>query len=154
MATHVRGFSGAMILSSAILAVGWNMTPRERVVVVERAAPTAVAPAPAPAPPRPSAAELRRRVAADARAALEGWRPTFLERCWAPSAARAAEPARIEVRFNFSFDGSGRMVGVGLTEQRRAYRADVAACLRGLGVRLAVPAPGVPVQVELPLTLP
>lgn len=122
-------------------------------------APAAPEPAPEPAPPRQRAArgqgaELRRAGALQAEAALAAWHGTFVERCWNPSAARVAAPERIDLRFNLAFDPSGALVGLGISDNRRAYRSDVSACLRGLSVKLKIPAPGAPLQVQVPLTLP
>lgn len=90
----------------------------------------------------------------EARTALAAWHDTFVDRCWRPSAARSAEPAQIALRFNLAFDRAGSLVGLGISESRAAFRPDVASCLRGLGIRLQISAPGAPLQVEVPYTLP
>lgn len=121
----------------------------------EISAPVAVAtpqPAPAPRPARPAAAEARRITTLHAHEALAAYRSTFLERCWTPSPESG--PDHIDLRFNLAFDPKGTLVGVGISESRKAFRADVSACLRGLSVKFTVPPPGAPVQVQVPITLP
>lgn len=119
-------------------------------------APTS-APASAPAPARPAASaagvkEARRVTALHAGEALAAYRGTFLERCWTPPPGSG--PDHIDLRFNLAFDPQGTLVGLGISESRKAFRADVSACLRGLSVKLKIPPPGAPVQVQVPLTLP
>lgn len=103
---------------------------------------------------RPAAAnsEARRLTALHAGQALAAYRSTFVERCWTPSTG--AGPDHIDLRFNLAFDPQGALVGVGISESRKAFRADVSACIRGLSVKFTVPPPGAALQVQVPLTLP
>jgi hypothetical protein len=94
------------------------------------------------------------RGAENARAALEAWRATFVDRCWTPAAARQSAPERLPLQFNLSFSPTGELVGVGIVEDRVIGRADVAACLRAIELQLKIPAPGVVLSVEVPFTLP
>lgn len=131
--------------------------PVADVAVASTPAPTiapdqarSAAPEPAPAPalaPR----ESRRLTFTHASEALAAHRSTFRERCWTPS---ASGPDHVDLRFNLAFDPEGTLVGVGISDSRKAFRADVSACLRGLSVKLKIPAPGVAVQVQVPLVLP
>lgn len=131
-------------------------TPTPAAVVVEASppppgsAPATGPSAPVQRPARSLAAEARRTTALHATEALAAYRSTFVERCWTPSAG----PDHIDLRFNLAFDPNGTLVGYGISQSRKAFRADVSACLRGLSVKLTVPPPGTPVQVQVPLTLP
>ncbi len=78
----------------------------------------------------------------------------FVERCWNPSAARQPEPRQIPLRFVLGFDAAGRLAASGIVEDRESYRSDVALCLRGIDLVFTIPAPGLPLQVEVPFTLP
>jgi len=112
----------------------------------------AAPPPPPPPPARRATADARRITALHAHEALAAYRSTFMERCWTPSPESG--PDHIDLRFNLAFAPNGTLVGVGISESRKAFRADVSACLRGLSVKFTVPPPGAPVQVQVPLTLP
>jgi hypothetical protein len=152
---RIPGWTSTLLaLGSAAFAAGTYFSRPEPAAPAPVAAPvTVAAPAPRPAPRRVTP-ELRRAGAEHARAALAAWHPRFVADCWEPSVAARPEPRQIPLRFNLSFDAGGKLIGVGISPSRSAYRPDVTACLRKLGVQLAIPAPGLPLQVEVPLVLP
>lgn len=144
--------STLLALTSAAFAAGTYFSRPEP----PAPAPVAAAPAAPVEPPAPrrTARELRQAGTEHARTALAAWHPRFVADCWEPSVALRPEPRQIPLRFNLSFDAGGQLIGVGISPSRSAYRPDVTACLRKLGVQLAIPAPGLPIQVEVPLVLP
>lgn len=156
MARHRRAIFATIVVGAAALLTGiYLRSAPEAEAPQTAAATTQMSPAPdASAPPEPTArataAEIRRRTTLHASAALHAYRSTFVERCW----TAAPGPEHIDLRFNLAFDPKGTLVGVGISDSRKAYRADVSACIRGLSVKLTVPPPGAPVQVQVPLTLP
>lgn len=102
--------------------------------------------------PAAERSDARRLTALHAGQALAAYRSTFVERCWTPPTGSG--PDHIDLRFNLAFDPQGTLVGVGISESRKAFRADVSACIRGLSVKFTVPPPGAALQVQVPLTLP
>ncbi len=111
---------------------------------------------PLPRPPGPALvdAAAQQKAAAELKAWLEAQRPTFIRTCWEPSFAKAAEPARISLSFNFTFDEKGQEIGRGMSEHREAHRADVGSCLRGLQERARISPPGATVAIEATISLP
>lgn len=114
----------------------------------EPAAAAAAAPAPA------ASAPSREAVARDVAKALEAHRAELVQRCWAPSAAKSAEPKEVRYLFNFTFDADGWQIGRGVMEDRRFARPDVTACMGPLLPRLKIPPPGAPVSLDVSFTLP
>ncbi len=162
MAIH-RGMIFATIVVGAAAFVAGTALRGEReaiaptqvaeMAVASTAAPTAApAVAPTAAPKAASTKESRRSNLLHASEALAAYRSTFVERCWTPPSASG--PDHVDLRFNLAFDPGGTLVGVGISDSRKAFRADVSACLRGLNVELKIPPPGVPTQLQVPLTLP
>jgi hypothetical protein len=154
--TRSNNISTVLVISSMAFAAGTYLarpTPAPEPLAPAVAAVVAPAPSPAPVQPRVTPA-MRKAGAEQAQIALLAWHPVFVERCWEPSAALHAEPEQIPLRFNLSFDPRGALVGLGISQNRAAYRSDVTACLRKLGVQVKIPAPGLPLQVEVPITLP
>jgi hypothetical protein len=114
-----------------------------------------------PSPPvgmglAPVPSEVQARTDRHAALALAAQKETvFLPRCWAPAVERSPVPATSRYAIHASFDAGGREVVRGVSELRDVdSRPDVAACLRDLPLDLRIPAPGLPVQVELLLDLP
>jgi hypothetical protein len=156
--------SGALVFSSMLIVGGlYLLPPRAAPVVVQAVGP----PAPAPAPPSRSAPEparpgppiavtplMQERGTENARLALEARRGEFVARCWAPAAAKQAEPGQIQLRFVLGFDPAGELIATGIVEDREHRRSDVTTCLRSIDLSFAIPAPGLVLQVEVPFTLP
>lgn len=163
---------GAILIGSGLIALGlfFGLQGREE-APPPRAAPASTAltapnaappqrgapvddrreaPPPGPAP----AAASRADVAQQAAQALEAQRKRLVERCWKPSAARSPQPPTVRYVFNFTFDAEGRQAARGLSEDRETSRPDVTSCLNGALEALVIPAPGAPVQVEVPFSLP
>ena len=168
---HPWIFASIVVASAALVTATRLLAPAHvpatgAVAVAEAEAMTGVATvAPVVAPAAPVAAaprrstrsitsESRRLGVLHAGTALAALRGTFIEKCWNPSAARSPSPEQIDLRFNLAFDPAGSLVGVGISDDRKAYRTDVSACLRGLSVKFNIPAPGAPLQVQVPFTLP
>jgi hypothetical protein len=122
--------------------------------VVTPAAPPVAVVAPVVTPEAVLTPEIQARGRENARQALERLRPEFVANCWQPSAAVNPEPRRIKVAFSLGFTPQGTAQGVGIVEDHAAYRNDMADCLRTLAVKAAIPAPGVPLSVEVPFELP
>jgi len=112
--------------------------------------PPTVGPTPAPAVAATDTAKAHRELVAW----LESQRPAFIQKCWEPSVALAAEPARASYTFNLVVDRDGKEVGRGISEFRDAFRADVGTCLRGLTERVTISPPGDSVTATLTVTLP
>lgn len=117
------------------------------------AQPALAAPGAGLAPP-PAAAEIRKKVEADAAKALEQLRPHLVKTCWEPSSRKKAEPPRAKYIFNVSFDPSGKEIARGISEVRGMERPDAAQCLRGEPLSLQIPPPGQHIGVDVELMLP
>jgi hypothetical protein len=164
MKTSTLAMPAALVLSSLILAIGWNLgpgssrTPAPIVAApIVAASPTPTIQAPAPAAPAPvpvMTTEIRERGAVNARSALESWRPRLRAECWDPAVAKVREPSSITLDYYLSFSPEGALVATGIIENRRAFRTDVSQCLRGVALDLRIPAPGLPLQVQVPFSLP
>lgn len=158
MATNNLGIPVAIVLSGALVAGALYMALRPTSAPVQptTSEPTkpVVAPTPAPAPTPVDPAAVRASGERDAKQTLEALRPRMVAECWAPAAAKQAEPTSIFLTFNFSFDAGGRCIGVGINEERERNRPDVAQCLRTLGILPTIAAPGAPLVLEIPFTLP
>lgn len=162
--TSIVAASAALIIATRLLAPA--QTPVAGAIagaVTEVTAGTSGAPVVAPGAPASAAprrltrstnSESRRLGLLHAGTALAALRGTFIEKCWNPSVARSPSPEQIDLRFNLAFDPAGSLVGVGISDNRKAFRTDVSACLRGLSVKFNIPAPGAPLQVQVPFTLP
>lgn len=112
--------------------------------------PSSAAPSSRPGPDEHTRERVRELVAAELAAREDELRRT----CWAPSAARVAEPESTTFRLRVAFDPAGRQVAFGVADPDDPARRDVAACLREAMPALSVPAPGVRVPVEVVLVLP
>ena len=110
--------------------------------------------APRPAAPVHDLAAAQRKATAEVQAWLERQRPAFVRTCWEPSVAKAAEPARVPLSFNFSFDEHGREIGRGLNKHREAFRAVAAQCVRTFTERLEISPPCTTLAVDLTISLP
>lgn len=121
---------------------------------VTPASPVVVPPSVTPAPPTAPTPEIEARGAENASQALEAYRGEFVEKCWAPAVKLRAEPRSIPLKFNLSFSPEGVLNGIGISEDRELQRPDVGICLRGIEVRLKIPAPGVPLFLVVPFVLP
>lgn len=126
-----------------------------------RPAPTPVATPTAPtAPAEPAKGYVRKpaepvpdRVFRQAQAALDAQRPGFIEKCWTPPAA--GEPASVLLTYDVTFDAAGKIIAIGLSEHREAYRRSVADCVRTLPYPvLPVDPPGENVRVIVALPMP
>lgn len=155
--------AGAIMASSALLLVGAYLLfapgpARPEVMPVTPVAapvvPVLAKVEPTPGPPQEVTPEMQQRGAESARLALEARRPEFVTRCWAPAAARDANPPRIPLQYNLGFDPTGRLAAVGIAEDRDIHRPDVAQCLRNIDLQFTIAAPGLPLQVEVPFSLP
>ncbi len=116
-----------------------------------RSSPPPAAAAPPPAIDGPA---VQQKASADVQAWLERQRPLFVRTCWEPSVAKAAEPARVPLSFNLTFDKDGKEIGRGVNEHREAYRSDVGDCVRGFTERAQISPPGTTVTVEATISLP
>ena len=115
---------------------------RERLAV----APPSAAPA--------LTASVRQRGHDNARRALARRHQHIVATCWEPLRAQPG-PASVAFLINFSFAADGSLVGWGLSDDEEINRPDVSACVRGLAMTdIRIPAPGAPLGVEIPLTLP
>jgi hypothetical protein len=88
------------------------------------------------------------------RSEIERLRPMWVERCWAPSAARDPEPKRISFIYDSTFDPRGMQVTRSFRESRDASRPDVTACLGEGPLDMRIAPPGAHVRVEIEATLP
>jgi hypothetical protein len=114
----------------------------------------APAPAGAQAPSGRPAPALVSQVTEAARLGLEAARADLVARCVPPARLAAGGPA-VPFTFNLTFDGSGREIARGISEDRRARAPEMASCLRRLPLgTLRVPAPGTRVGVRVALALP
>ncbi len=115
-------------------------------------------PASPSAPPQtsasPSPATPRDGVANEVRAALDPLRPALVKECWAPSAAKDAEPASLGFDYRIAIGPQGNVVAHSVNDVAAASRADVARCLRDRKLDLKVPPPGSSVVVTGTLKLP
>ena len=135
-----------LLIAGAVLVAGGAISA---VILTAGDAP----PAPGPIDVIDTAA-AQARAQSDAAAALEERRAEWIERCWRPSVNKQAEPRRITLTFDLSFDAAGTLVATGVSEDRTAARPDVAQCLRSRPLALQIRPPGVPVRVEVPFELP
>lgn len=112
-------------------------------------------PSPPPAPPASVAASVHQRGHDNAARALARLHPHYLATCWQPAAALQPDPPSIALRFNLGFTPDGDLAAWGITEDRAINRPDVARCVREVPLSdLRIPAPGVPLAVEVTVTLP
>jgi hypothetical protein len=154
-ATYV--IAAAILAGSGLIALGLYLGLRARAPAAPRPTPPAVPSVPVKVPvkpPPPSPAEMTARVQRDAVAALDAQRATLIDACWTPIVAKAPDPPSASFVLVVSFDPQGHENGRGVTEPRGTSRHDVAVCLGEQPFSLAVPAPGMQVTVELPITLP
>lgn len=164
MTTNAHTVPAAILAAGAFVGLGLYLG-LTRAPVASPGEPAASPPA-APAPPElpPATAPVRpapqltpavqERAQENAARALAAWRDEFRRRCWDPAAAAQPEPRQVPLTFNLSFAPDGNLVVAGIAEDRAANRSDVANCLRQLELGLKIPAPGVPVYLEVPFTLP
>lgn len=146
MTANPATLARAIVLGSTLLAAAIVFAAVYR---PPPAAPVAPIEAPVAAPPFD-----RDHARAEAARALERLRPHMIATCWTPTSAEPGPPA-VRVQFNLGFTADGNLGGWGINEDRASSRPAVAACLRTLpldGVR--IPAPGAPLTLEVPLTLP
>ena len=162
---------GAVLVGSAVIATGLYLGLRSNAAPAP-AAPTMAAPqskvAPPAADPEPGAgapapmgmalpgvpAEQQARVQKDTARAIEAAKPGIVRECWGPSAARAAEPSKIKLKWNGTIGSDGRPAASGLSEDREASRPDLTDCVLAKLSSLHVPPPPTPTFVSIELTLP
>ena len=113
--------------------------------------PAAVSP---PSPPPAVVSLDRAAVTAAAMKDLERYRADIVKKCVEPALAKKPAPPRIKLTFNVAFDPEGKQVARGVAEDRETMREGVSTCAMDAIPGLSVPAPGAPVSVELPWTLP
>jgi hypothetical protein len=111
----------------------------------------------------PSAAESTSASARDERArgareeALKALTPqmaAFRRKCWEPSLKKAAEPPRVTLVLNYTFDADGEQLARGISDVAGASRPDVTNCV-GMELQpISIPPPGARTYVEVPFTLP
>lgn len=148
----------AVVVGSAIIGVSLFFGLREglRPPPAAPAAATPAAPATVPATPPPPAKPSEPpadRAFRQAQAALDRLRPGLVKACWTPPAA--GEPATILLTYDITFSATGQMITLGISEQREAYRAGVADCVRKQPLPvLPVDPPGENVRVVLGLQMP
>lgn len=153
MATQQLALPIAVVVAGIIVAAAVMFSRPSPLPVLT---PPATGPIPPPAAP-PTVIDtpaVRARAAENARLALEAHRPEFVQTCWNPSAAQRAEPRQIPLVFNLSFTAQGELNGLGIHEDHERNRADVGNCLRTLVIALKIAAPGVPLTLDVPMTLP
>jgi len=147
---------GSMMIAGA-LYFGLRERSGERpvpVVVTPMATPVPVATPVVPGPPSVITPEMQAHAFDSARAALESYRAEFVARCWNPAVAKQPEPAWIPLSFNLAFGADGRIIGIGIAEDHNVHRADVGMCMRTIPLPLTIPAPGLPITIEVPFSLP
>lgn len=143
----------AVVVGSAIIGVSLFFGLREGLrPPAAPAAATPAAPATPPPPAKPSEPPADRAFR-QAQAALDQLRPGLVKACWTPPAA--GEPASILLTYDITFSATGQMITLGISEQREAYRAGVADCVRKQPLPvLPVDPPGENVRVVLGLRMP
>lgn len=99
------------------------------------------------------AVPIEERVRARAQAALDALRPALSRACWTPPGE--SEPAAIVLEYDVTLGADGRILALGVGEQRQAHRSTVAQCVRAQAPpELHVDPPGTSVRVALTLRLP
>jgi hypothetical protein len=158
--------SRTLVLAGAILGAGLAVgvglyfglaaRPLPAPVALPSVALSALPVAPATQLPQPRVAgpELRADTAARVVAALAAERQALAAECWAPSAARNKAPESLTFQLRFGFDLAGKLVFHAANDPADRTRAEVAQCLRERPFALQIPPPGLPVAVEVSLTLP
>lgn len=158
-------FGGSALIAAAIVfAVILNINTHNNDSAAQPApspATTAVAPLDgerlAVAPPSAVpvlTASVRQRGHDNARRALASNHQRIVAACWEPLRTQPG-PASVAFLINFSFAADGSLIGWGLSDDEEVNRPEVSACVRGLAMTdIRIPAPGAPLGVELPLTLP
>lgn len=146
---------GCTIIAAAIVFVSLRTPVAASPTIAPTPAPALQTPPPAPAPAAPTVealAAVRQHGQDNGAHALMQMRERIVA-CWKPPGP--GEPAAIPLRFNLSFLPDGSLGGWGLSEDREVHRAAVAQCVRELSLsHLRIPAPGVPLAVEVTLTVP
>jgi hypothetical protein len=151
----------AIVVGSAILGIALYLGLREGLASRAPAPPasavqapvTAPAPAAKAAPPAPQGEPPADRAYRQAQAALDALRPGIVKACWTPPPA--GEPASILLTYDVTFGADGRILALGISEQREAYRTSVAECVRRQPQPvLHVDPPGQSVRVILGLPMP
>lgn len=140
----------AIVLSSVIVATGIYLGLRERAPA--HSSTSAAGPAP-PAPPVPVVVD-RALAGEHARAAVAYARPQLLARCYRPAIAGLPAPIPAEFVLDVSFDAAGVQVLRGLVEVRGTSTPELTRCIGAQLGPLRIPAPGGPVQLEVPLRFP
>lgn len=143
----------AIVLSSVIVATGIYLGLRERAPVhspTTAAEPAPLAPVVAPAP-----VVVDRALAGEhARAAVAYARPQLLARCYRPAIAGLPAPIPAEFVLDVTFDADGVQVLRGLNEVPGTSTPELTRCIGEQLGPLRIPAPGGPVQLEVPLRFP
>lgn len=140
-----RGIIAAILIGSVIIASGLYLGLRQQPST--QAAQPVVLPPPPPVPQ----AELEARAKDAALVAIAQKRPEWVARCWQGDAGLPP----LNLVFALGFDGSGKEVARGISDDRNAPPNEVAQCLRGMGVNdLIIPPPGRPVSIVVDVTFP
>jgi hypothetical protein len=150
--------SGAIATSGAVVATADEPAGRSGTAArpLPAAAPAADPGAPAGLAMPGAPANVQAMVEKQAVLALEAEKKAaFIPRCWEPALKQKPEPARARFTLDMTFDGQGKEIARGISEDRSAPRVDVANCLRQIPMALQVtPPPGISVRVNLPLEFP
>jgi hypothetical protein len=78
----------------------------------------------------------------------------LLPKCWEPATAKQPTPAKAKYKLSLAFDGAGKEIGRGLSEDRSAARPDVADCIRALPMALELPGGVGPANTTVEFELP
>lgn len=140
----------AIVLSSVIVATGLYLGLRER---APAQSPTTVA-GPAPSAPPAVVVVDRARAGEHARAAVAYARPQLLARCYRPAIAGLPAPIPAEFVLDVTFDAEGVQLQRGLNEVPGTSTPELTRCVGEQLGPLRIPAPGGPVQLEVPLRFP
>lgn len=146
----------AIMIGSLIVAVGVYLGLRSsQPPTPHEPAPAPIASAPVPVPAAPVVPVVPREVVArQATEALAYHRGLLMERCYRPLTRGAATSPTAKYIFDVSFDAAGSQVIRGIRELRGNEVPELTRCVNELLPALAVPPPGAPVMVEIPLEFP
>lgn len=109
---------------------------------------------PTPTPSLAPSARAQTTIDADVAHAIETLKQRVVRECWTPHVGEPGMPPKLKFVYSGSFDPSGVEVARGISEDRVAQSAKVAACLRGFKMDLAIPPPGAYQNVNVPFEVP
>ncbi len=143
----------AILIGSLIVAVGAYLGLRSAQPATPLAPPVAAV-APIAAPAAKPVVVTQEVVTTQAIEALSYHRRLLLERCYRPLTLGATPPRVAKFVLNVSFDAAGSQVMRGIVEERESSFPELTGCVIEQLPALAVPPPGGPTMVEIPLALP